>query len=109
MTIKERKKTESLKWYKQHTHTQLGHPNNVYNFTLKKKTVFISICFLDFSDDMMPPPHDMHEHDEYVVREEISQNNLIQDKGKKLFKFISFDSLFLLARELVLDVDRHRN
>lgn len=28
---------------------------------------------------MMPP--DMHEHEEYVVREEITQNNLIQDKG----------------------------
>lgn len=30
----------------------------------------------------MPPPPDMHEHEEYVVREELSQNNLIQDKGK---------------------------
>lgn len=33
----------------------------------------------------MPPPPEMHEHEheEYVVREEISQNNLIQDKGEE--------------------------
>lgn len=64
------------------------------------QTIFVSchktfypFHFPDFPDDMLPP--DMHEHEEYVVREEITQNNLIQDKGMdaNLIRFIAIFNL----------------
>lgn len=36
----------------------------------------------EFPEEFMPPPI----RDEFVIRDEISQNNLIQDKGKANFK-----------------------
>lgn len=50
-----------------------------------KVNCFSLLVIADFPDDLMPPPPEMHEHEheEYVVREEISQNNLIQDKGEE--------------------------
>ena len=58
----------------------------IYDFTEEDFTVE------EFPEDFIPPPM----RDDFVIRDDMSQNNLIQDKGMYfvLFLFISFFFFF---------------
>lgn len=50
----------------------------------------------EFPEDFIPPPM----RDDFVIRDDMSQNNLIQDKGMYCVRFIHFIIFFCKSNQL---------